>query len=114
MRVCAWRCAVFPRPPAPVADLPVQDKSRSSTRQEHRIDPVRADMTQAYIIEIENRTAGIVARDDRGYRFFSSDRTFDGLEGHEFRSARDAERAARTLLQQRRHLFANPSTASAF
>jgi len=71
-------------------------------------------MTQAYIIEIENRTAGIVARDDRGYRFFSSDRTFDGLEGHEFRSARDAERAARTLLQQRRHLFANPSTASAF
>jgi hypothetical protein len=67
-------------------------------------------MTQAYIIEIENRTAGIVAEDDRGYRFFSSDRTFDGLEGREFRSARDA----RTLLQQRRHLFAHPSTASAF
>ena len=47
-------------------------------------------MTQAYIIEIESRTAGIVARDARGYRFFSSDRTFDGLEGREFRSARDA------------------------
>jgi len=69
----------------------------------------RADMTQAYIIEIESRTAGIVARDERGYRFFSSDRTFDGLEGREFRSARDAERAARTLLQQRRHLVAAPS-----
>jgi hypothetical protein len=84
------------------------------TRQEHRITGERADMTQAYIIEIESRTAGIVARDQRGYRFFSSDRTFDGLEGREFRSARDAERAARTLLQQRRHLVANASIASAF
>jgi len=74
----------------------------------------RTDMNQAYIIEIESRTAGIVARDDRGYRFFSSDRIFDGLEGREFRSARDAERAARTLLQQRSHLFAIPSTVSAF
>lgn len=71
-------------------------------------------MTKAYIIEIESRTAGIVTRDERGYRFFSSDRAFDGLEGHEFRSARAAERAARTLLHQRRHLMANPSTASAF
>lgn len=71
-------------------------------------------MTQAYIIEIENRTAGIVARDQRGYRFFSSDRAFDGLEGREFNSARDAERAARTLLQQRRHLVSHHSNASAF
>jgi hypothetical protein len=67
-------------------------------------------MTQAYIIEIESRTAGIVARDDRGYRLFSSDRAFDGLEGREFRSAHHAERAARTLLQQRRHLIADPSS----
>jgi hypothetical protein len=40
--------------------------------------------------------------------------TFDGLEGREFRSARDAERAVRTLLQQRRHLLTSPSLASAF
>ena len=71
-------------------------------------------MTQASIIEIESRTAGIVAKDERGYRFFSSDRTFDGLEGREFRSARDAERAAKAVLQQRRHLVAAPSFASAF
>ena len=70
-------------------------------------------MPQAYIIEIESRTAGIVARDEQGYRFFSADRAFDGLEGREFRSARDAERAARMLLQQRRHLLASPSLASA-
>ena len=71
-------------------------------------------MTQAYIIEIESRVAGIVARDERGYRFFSSDRAFDGLEGREFRSPRLAERTARTLLEQRRHLPANPSIASRF
>ena len=83
------------------------------TRQDTGSSSERADMTQAYIIEIESRTAGIVARDERGYRFFSSDRTFDGLEGREFRSARDVERAARALLQQRRHLLANPSLATA-
>jgi hypothetical protein len=90
-------------------------KSQSSlpNQRERRSSGERADMTQAYIIEIESLTAGIVARDERGYRFFSSDRTFDGLEGREFRSARDAERAARTLLQQRRHLLANSSIASA-
>jgi hypothetical protein len=58
-------------------------------------------MPQAYIIEVESRTAGIVAKDERGYRFYSSDRIFDGLEGRQFRSARDAERAASALLQER-------------
>lgn len=59
-------------------------------------------MPQAYIIEIGSRTAGIVAKDEHQYRFFSSDRLFDALEGRQFRSARDAERAARALLQGRR------------
>ena len=68
-----------------------------------------ADMPQAYIIEVESRTAGIVARDELGYRFFSSDRMFDGLEGRQFRSARDAERAARALLQDRRHVEIKPT-----
>jgi hypothetical protein len=60
-------------------------------------------MPKAYIIEVHDRTAGIVARDERGFRFFSSERTFDSLEGREFRSARDAERAARALLAERRY-----------
>ena len=51
-------------------------------------------MPKAYIIEVRERTAGIVAGDERGFHFFSSERTFDRLEGREFRSARDAERAA--------------------
>jgi len=41
-------------------------------------------MSKAYIIEVRNRTAGIVAGDENGFRFFSSDRAFDSLEGREF------------------------------
>jgi hypothetical protein len=66
-------------------------------------------MPNAYIIEIDDHAAGIVAKDGRGYRFFSSERIFDRLEGREFRSVRDAERAARALLRERRR----PSTTSA-
>lgn len=55
----------------------------------------------AFVIEIRNRTAGIVAGDGAGFRFFSSERAFDSLEGRHFRSARHAERAARALLESR-------------
>jgi hypothetical protein len=61
-------------------------------------------MSNAYIIEIGSHTAGIVTKDERNYRFFSSDRIFDRLEGREFRSVRDAERAAQALFLERRHL----------
>jgi hypothetical protein len=61
-------------------------------------------MSSAYIVEVGSHTAGIVTKDERSYRFFSSDRIFDSLEGREFRSARDAERAASALLLERRHL----------
>ena len=59
-------------------------------------------MSKAYIIEVHNRTAGIVAGDERGFTFFSSDRAFDRLDGRDFRSAREAERAARAVLGGRR------------
>ncbi|MBV9560049.1 MAG: hypothetical protein JOY90_06240 [Bradyrhizobium sp.] len=65
-------------------------------------------MSNAYIIEIGSHTAGIVTRDEHSFRFFSSDRIFDSLEGREFRSARDAERAARAVLQERRRLARAP------
>jgi hypothetical protein len=55
-------------------------------------------MSKAYIIEIHDRTAGIVAGDERGFTFFSSERAFDRLDGRDFRSAREAERAARAVL----------------
>jgi hypothetical protein len=60
-------------------------------------------MSQAYIIEVNNRTAGIVIGDERGVSFFSSERMFDSLEGRQFGSARDAELAARALLNAGRH-----------
>jgi hypothetical protein len=61
-------------------------------------------MFNAYVIEVGSVTAGIIAKDERSYRFFSSDRIFDSLEGRQFSCARDAERAARALLLERRHL----------
>lgn len=57
--------------------------------------------SNAYIIEIHDRAAGIVARDERGFRFFSSERLFDGLDGRQFGSAREAERAVRAVLSTR-------------
>jgi hypothetical protein len=67
-------------------------------------------MPNAYIIEVRNRTAGIVTGDERGFCFFSSERAFDRLEGRVFRSVRDAERAATALLDQRRR----PASESIF
>ncbi len=72
-------------------------------------------MSKAYIIEVYNRTAGIVTGDERGFTFFSSDRAFDRLDGHAFRSARDAERAAKALLvgvrraESNQPVFASPN-----
>jgi hypothetical protein len=71
-------------------------------------------MSKAYIIEVRNRTAGIVAGDEHGFRFFSSERVFDRLEGREFRSARDAERAARALLDAKQNYTSKPVFTAAF
>jgi hypothetical protein len=60
----------------------------------------QAQMSQAYVIEVSDRTAGIVVGDKSGFCFFSSDRAFDGLDGGYFGSARAAERAVSALLQQ--------------
>ena len=58
----------------------------------------RTVMSNAYIIEVQDRAAGIVTRDGRGFSFFSSERVFDRLEGRVFRSIREAERAAQALV----------------
>ncbi|MBR0795515.1 hypothetical protein JQ615_08955 [Bradyrhizobium jicamae] len=54
-------------------------------------------MSDSYVIEVSSQTAGIVVRDTGGYQFFAASHLFDRLEGQIFRSARDAERAARRL-----------------
>jgi hypothetical protein len=69
-------------------------------------------MTKAYVIEVRNRTAGIVTADEHGFSFFACERVFDSLEGREFRSTRDAERAARALLDARSAQRAKPFSLS--
>jgi hypothetical protein len=71
-------------------------------------------MSKAYIIEIYDRTAGIITSDERGFRFFSSERAFDSLDGQRFRSPRHAERAARALLDSRQSPVNPPALAYAF
>lgn len=70
-------------------------------------------MPNAYIIEVHNQTAGTVARDEHGFRFFSSERAFERLEGRRFGSARDAERAAKTLFDERRRSTSRPQFIAA-
>ncbi len=65
-------------------------------------------MSKAFIIEVHHRTAGIIAGNEGEFRFFSSRREFDRLDGQEFRSAREAERAATALVSGARHQPSSP------
>jgi hypothetical protein len=56
------------------------------------------EMSDTYIIEVASQAAGIVVRDQDGYRFFAATHRFNPLEGQLFRNAREAERAARRLM----------------
>jgi hypothetical protein len=38
-------------------------------------------MSDTYIIEVRSQTAGIVVRDQEGYRFFAASHQFNSLEG---------------------------------
>ena len=51
-------------------------------------------MSDTYIIEVRSKAAGIVVRDQGGYRFFAATHDYNRLEGQLFRNAREAERAA--------------------
>jgi hypothetical protein len=59
-------------------------------------------MPDAYVIEVQGVTVGIVARDGDAYRFYASLRLFNSLEGKKFATPRLAERAAGALLRKRR------------
>ncbi len=57
-------------------------------------------MSEGYTVEdTQGETIGIVVRKEsgRGFRFFSSTRAFDALDGHIFASAEAAQRAARDI-----------------
>ena len=55
-------------------------------------------MSDTYIIEVGSQPAGIVVRNSEGYVFFAASHRFNRLDGQVFRNAREAERAARRLV----------------
>jgi hypothetical protein len=59
-------------------------------------------MSDAFVIEAQGSTAGIVVRQDRGFRFYAATHEFNGLEGALYRRPQDAQRAAVALLADRR------------
>ena len=63
-------------------------------------------MSDAYVIEVQGMTAGIIVRQPReaeGYKFLSALHTFNSLEGLEFSGPFQAECAARKLLREAPH-----------
>jgi hypothetical protein len=54
----------------------------------------RVIMSKAFVIEVRSRAAGIVVHDGRRYRFYAAAHEFNGLEGRDFRSPNDAQKAA--------------------
>ena len=60
--------------------------------------PLSQAMT-ARVIEVGETTAGIAVPEHGGVRFYSSKRSFDGLDGTLFRSFEQATRAARERLK---------------
>jgi hypothetical protein len=59
-------------------------------------------MSDAYVIEVHSRTAGIVVRDGRKYCFFASHHDFNSLERQFFASLVAAQKAAAMCAKERR------------
>lgn len=58
----------------------------------------------AYAIESDGAGAGIVIRQQGGFRFYASDERFTSLDGKMFRSPQEAERAAQRLIARPRRM----------
>ena len=71
-------------------------------------------MSDAFVIEVEGTTVGIVARDGDAYRFCASLRPFYALEGERFATPRLAERAAGALKRQRRRVDLDDAISGQF
>ncbi len=55
---------------------------------------LHSSTSHAFIIEVRSRTAGIVVRDGRQFRFHAATHDFNGLEGRDFSSPGHAQKAA--------------------
>jgi hypothetical protein len=54
-------------------------------------------MSKAFVIEFGSRTAGIVVQDGPYYRFHAATHEYNALDGCNFRSPRQAEKAVHSL-----------------
>jgi len=59
-------------------------------------------MSESYVIEVDDLSAGIVVRERAGYRFFAAAFQFFHLDGQIFGTVPHAEHAARELLRSKR------------
>jgi hypothetical protein len=60
-------------------------------------------MSDAYVIEVQGSTVGIIVRKHRNegvFRFMSALHAFNSLEGEEFAGPLEAESAARKLIRE--------------
>lgn len=57
-------------------------------------------MSDAYVVQVAGRTAGIIVRDHAAetFSFFAATHRFNALEGRQFNEPFAAERAARQLI----------------
>ena len=58
-------------------------------------------MFDSYLVEVQDRAAGILIRSGAAYAFHSVEKPFAALEGMIFPDAPTAERAARRLVSKR-------------
>lgn len=85
---------VLSRPPsAPALSNPFIDHLPAHAHDRAQDEPL------ARVIEIGEVTAGIAVPERGGVRFFSSERTFDALDGAVFGSVEQAAKAARERFQ---------------
>jgi hypothetical protein len=66
-------------------------------------------MFSHYVIEADEREAGLVIRERGGFRFYAAGPDFSGIEGRLFNSALEATRAAEMLTGRKSRRASTPA-----
>jgi hypothetical protein len=66
-------------------------------------------MREAFVIEIDDLSVGIVQRERGGFRFFAAHRDWWGLDGHFFRNVGSAQHAAEQHRAKRHDVVGPPA-----
>ena len=64
-------------------------------------------MNDRFVVEADRRVVGVAVRSPGGYRFFSSDREFDRLEGRTFARARSLANSVARISRRLRRIPAS-------